>query len=217
MPWRGYFDIISCADVFVFYDCVQYSKGGWRNRNLIKTSDGVDWISVAVEKHLSNKRICDVRVARDCRWKKRITGKWEQNYRNAPNFDIASELLNTVLANNFEYLSDLNISAISDICQFLQIETPLVLSKDLELKGDRNERLISLCSALGATTYLSGPSAVSYLDEQLFKRHGIEVEYKVYDYEQYHQIGNKFVGNVSILDLIANQGQKSPEYLRSRR
>ena len=34
LPWRGYFDLLRRADVFVFYDDVQYDKHGWRNRNI---------------------------------------------------------------------------------------------------------------------------------------------------------------------------------------
>ena len=43
IPWKGYFDIIRHADVFVIYDEVQYTKNDWRNRNLIKTANGTEW------------------------------------------------------------------------------------------------------------------------------------------------------------------------------
>jgi hypothetical protein len=51
IPWRGYFDLIRRADVFVFYDDVQYDDGGWRNRNRIKTEQGTKWLSIPVRKH----------------------------------------------------------------------------------------------------------------------------------------------------------------------
>jgi hypothetical protein len=40
LPWLGFFDQLRRADVFVYYDDVQYDKHGWRNRNRIKTQDG---------------------------------------------------------------------------------------------------------------------------------------------------------------------------------
>ena len=48
IPWRGYFDQIRRADLFVFYDDVQYDKHGWRNRNQIKTAQGKQWLTVPV-------------------------------------------------------------------------------------------------------------------------------------------------------------------------
>jgi hypothetical protein len=48
IPWRGYFHQILKSDIFVFYDDVQYDKHGWRNRNRIKTHQGVIWLSIPV-------------------------------------------------------------------------------------------------------------------------------------------------------------------------
>ena len=48
IPWKGYFDLIHDADVFVFYDDVQFTKNDWRNRNRVKTADGPQWMTVPV-------------------------------------------------------------------------------------------------------------------------------------------------------------------------
>jgi hypothetical protein len=40
IPSRGNFHQIQRADIFVFYDCVQYDKHGWRNRKRIKIAQG---------------------------------------------------------------------------------------------------------------------------------------------------------------------------------
>ena len=49
IPWKGYFDQIAMADVFVLLDSVQYTRRDWRNRNLIKTPTGPRWLSVPLE------------------------------------------------------------------------------------------------------------------------------------------------------------------------
>ena len=51
IPWKGYFDFIHDCDIFVFLDDVQYTKGDWRNRNLIKTNDGIKWLTIPVGKY----------------------------------------------------------------------------------------------------------------------------------------------------------------------
>ncbi len=48
IPWRGYFDQIRRADLFIFYDDVQYDKHGWRNRNQIKSAQGKQWLTIPV-------------------------------------------------------------------------------------------------------------------------------------------------------------------------
>ena len=48
IPWKGYFDLINMADEFVLYDDVQYTKKDWRNRNKIKTKDGLIWLTIPV-------------------------------------------------------------------------------------------------------------------------------------------------------------------------
>jgi hypothetical protein len=48
IPWKGYFDIIHDADLFIFYDDVQYTKNDWRNRNKIKTVNGIHWLTIPI-------------------------------------------------------------------------------------------------------------------------------------------------------------------------
>lgn len=46
MAW--FFEQMHKSDVFVIYDDVQYDKESWRNRNRIKTANGVQWLTVPV-------------------------------------------------------------------------------------------------------------------------------------------------------------------------
>ena len=41
IPWKGYFDIIHQVDEFIIFDSRQYTSRDWRNRNQIKTKDGL--------------------------------------------------------------------------------------------------------------------------------------------------------------------------------
>ena len=38
LPWMGFFGMIDIADVFIFYDDVQFVKQSWQQRNKIKVS-----------------------------------------------------------------------------------------------------------------------------------------------------------------------------------
>ncbi len=79
MPWRGYFDIMHDADVFVFYDDVQYTVNDWRNRNRVKTANGVVWLTIPVGDQ-NDRRICDVEI-RDRAWARKHWMTIEQSYQ----------------------------------------------------------------------------------------------------------------------------------------
>ncbi len=49
IPWKGYFDLINMVDEFILFDVVQYTRRDWRNRNLIKTPQGLRWLTIPVE------------------------------------------------------------------------------------------------------------------------------------------------------------------------
>ncbi len=217
IPWRGYFDFIASVDTFVIYDDVQYSSGSWRNRNQIKTKSGLQWLSVPVHYHLGDP-IDAVRIG------ERTSLHWQEKHRRllkdalclAPHFHDAMDLWQLAVSQNHAMLSGLNQCLIKAICRYLGISTRIVQSRDYALAGTKTARLIGLLKQLGATTYLSGPAARSYLDESLFPENGIALEYKSYDYPAYPQQWGDFAGTVSVLDLIANTGPTAKDYLRSR-
>ena len=49
IPWKGYFDLINMVDEFILYDDMQYTRRDWRNRNKIKTPQGLQWLTIPVE------------------------------------------------------------------------------------------------------------------------------------------------------------------------
>ena len=76
--------------------------------------------------------------------------------------------------------------------------------------------MLDICKTLGANVYLSGPTAMDYLDVQLFKQEGVDVVWMNYDnYRVYKQLHQPFEHGVSVLDLIFNEGPESKNYLKS--
>src|SRR6478752_5495545 len=110
IPWRGYFHQIQKADVFVFYDDVQFDKGGWRNRNRIKSANGSMWITIPVNVSLGmpiNEVPIDWRHA----WAKKHRAQIEQSYRKAPHFSAYEPLLNELYSSHDELLADFTINS----------------------------------------------------------------------------------------------------------
>jgi len=214
LPWKGYFDLMRDADVFVFYDDAQFSSGSWRNRNKIKTDDGLKWLTVPVGP--GHKRSIREMALADTAWQARHWKTLRQYLGRAPFFAQLEPLLRDAYGTRrWRTLSELNQHLIVTIARdFLGLTTQFADSRDFQLAGRRLDRLLELLHAAGATRYVSGPAARDYIDPQRFSAAGIELTFKSYDgYPEYPQRFPPFDHFVSILDLLCNVGPDAPSYI----
>ena len=215
LPWRGYFDFIDAVDLFVIHDDLQYTKGDWRNRNRIKTPHGTRWITVPVHHERTSQLICETAIDHSRDWRREHRQMIEANLAAAPFLVDVVGLLQPVWDARHATISQLNVAMLSAVCGYLGIRTPMRMSSEFALRAARTERLIELLTKVGATTYVSGPSARAYLDERKFRDVGIRLEYKAYDYTPYRQCWGPFEGAVSIVDTIANCGSDARRLMKS--
>ncbi len=211
IPWKGYFDIIRRVDEFILLDDVQFTRRDWRNRNRIKTPGGLSWLTIPVEsKGRFRQTIAETRIG-DAGWRRRPWDTLRHAYGRAPCFrDFADDIEALYEAAEDELLSAVNHRFLSGLCALLGIDTPLTWSMDYETAGSSTERLVSLCTAAGATEYLSGPSARAYLDESLFAEAGVNVVWMEYDgYPEYPQLHPPFEHGVTVLDLLFHTGPEA--------
>lgn len=214
IPWKGYFDLIAKSDVFVIYDEVQYTKNDWRNRNIISTPAGLQWLTIPVRQETLDQKILESKIFTN-NWQKKHISTLQGNYSKAEHFKEYKDRVFSMYENQSNYISEVNVSFIKGICNLLDIKTKIIDSRELDLKGDRNVRLLEACKKLNATTYISGPAAKTYLDTNLFNEENIEVEWMDYSgYKQYPQVYEPFEHGVSIIDLIFNMGIESKNYLK---
>jgi hypothetical protein len=214
LPWRGYFDFIDDVDVFVFFDDVKYSHRTWRNRNLLKTSSGLLWLSVPVL-HNSETLIQEARIDNTSRWAEKHIRSISLAYRKAPYFDDYAGELFALLAASEDTISDLNVKLCKWMMEKLSIETEIRMSSEFVAKGDKYQRPLEMLREMGATAYLSGPTAKPYTDNSAFRRAGISLEFKAYEYPEYPQLHGSFISNVSALDLLFNCGTDARLFLKS--
>lgn len=217
IPWRGYFDFIDSVDLFIIFDDIQYPQGrSWRNRNQVKTRSGLKWLTVPVSHGAGHLTIEQVEIGQSAKpWQESHRGQLRDALAQAPYFAEAMALWEAGVQADERYLSRLNLRLIHTICNHLGIATPIVMSSDYVVTGEKTARLIALLRQVGAKTYISGPAAKDYLDLAQFRDNGIRLEYKSYRYEAYPQLWGEFAGAVTVLDLIANVGPESRRYLKS--
>lgn len=214
IPWKGYFDLIAAVDDFILYDDMQFTKNDWRNRNLIKTPAGVQWLTVPAGQDI-RRRIRDVSLP-DRSWQRKHWTTLQNNYARAPYFkEVADWLAPFYLSEAHDNLSALNRQLIVAICNYLGIRTRIHNSWDFTLAEGRTERLVSLCQQVGANEYLSGPAAKEYMEEALMEAAGIKLTWFDYaGYPPYPQQWGAFTHHVSIVDLLFNCGPEAARYMR---
>lgn len=217
IPWRGYFDQIRRADLFVFYDDVQYDKHGWRNRNQIKTAQGKQWLTIPVHSKgvTEGVPIKDVRIDWSRPWAKNHFKALTFAYQKAPHFKEYLPLLQTFYDRRDECLSDFTIETSILLSGELGIaSTRFLRSSELPgITGVKTGRLIQILKHIGATHYISGPAARDYIEQEQFNEAGITLEYMDYNYPEYPQLYPPFDPYVTILDLLFMTGRNAINYL----
>lgn len=214
IPWKGYFDLIAAVDEFVIYDDVQFTKNDWRNRNKVKTPEGLRWLSIPVGQNI-RRRVCDVALP-SCEWQQSHWATLVRSYGKARHFEDVAPLLEPIYESKHHgTLHKWNRALIEAICTYLGIGTALSNSWDYKTSSDRTQRLVDICVQAGAREYITGPAARAYLDVSVFSAFGITVRWFEYDgYKAYPQLWGEFIHEVSILDLLFNCGPESSDFMR---
>lgn len=205
------------VDEFVIYDDMQYTRRDWRNRNMIKTKDGVKWLTVPVEaKGKYFQKINETKIS-DLSWAENHWNTIKHSYSKAKFYDEYKAVFEELyLGCKEEYLSIVNYRFMKKICEMLGISTPMIWSSEFTLLEEKTERLVDICKKLGATDYYSGPAAKAYMNEELFEYENIKIHYFDYSgYPQYSQLHGEFTHAVSIIDLIFNEGIDAPKFMKS--
>ncbi len=215
LPWLGFFEQLYRSDVFVIYDDVQYDKNGWRNRNRIKTANGIQWLTVpALIKFGEHPQICEVRIDKGSKWRKKHLETIRQSYARAPFFKDYMGIFEETFARDWDFLIDLDIHLIKKMAHALGIpEKPMIRSSTLGIQGERVDRLIQICKHFSADTFYEGASGVNYIDPSEFQKSGITVLFQEYHHPEYSQLHGDFVPYLSLLDLLFNCGDKSLDVL----
>jgi len=213
IPWRGYFDQIRRADLFIFYDDIQYDKHGWRNRNQIKTMNGKQWLTIPVHTKgvTQGIPIKDVRIDWSKPWAKTHLKSIAMSYSKAPYFKDYLPLLESFFQRRDGFLADFTIETSIMLAHELGFSsTRFLRSSELSnIRGQKTDRVIDILKQVGATYYICGPSASSYMEPEKFEAAGITFEYMNYNYPEYQQLYPPYDPYVTILDLMFMMGRNA--------
>lgn len=212
LPWLGIIESMLVCDYFVMYDDVQFTYGGYQNRNKILTHQGPLWLTIPI-KHKFGQNINDVEIAREFNPKK-IINMLKLNYAKASYFTEYFPILEEFFNKQYIRLIDLNIEFLHLIKSLMQSHCQFVFSSQLNIKQqNRSERLAKICHQLQCNIYYSGSGTKQYIQIDAFDELQIKIVW--HDYETRHavysQCNNKksFIPLLSFIDMLFNCGAKT--------
>lgn len=213
LPYIGFFHKAANCDVFALWDSVQFVKRGtfgWINRNKIKTHKGWMWLTVPVlTKGKYTQLIMDTHINNDISWQKKHWKSIYLNYNKAPYFSKYSDFFKQIYQKKWDRLADLNETIIKYIIDIFEIKVKIIRCSNFLLNSDGTALIIDVCKETGADTFLSGTHGKDYLDEAEFKKNNIKLIYQNFEHPCYNQLHGPFIENLSIIDLLFNEGPGS--------
>jgi len=212
-PWVGMLEQMRLADVFVYLDDAQFSKGGFFNRVQIKTEQGTPWLTVPLAENKLGQSLSETQPASHD-WRRKHLATLRQAYARAPYLEEMMDLVESVFDQDINSLARLSVVSMESLADFFEI-TPAKMqwSSRMDVKGTGSDRVLALCQEAGAERYITGHGAGDYLDHASFEKAGITVEYMDYEKREYPQLHGAFTPFVSALDLLANCGQSGRDVI----
>lgn len=216
LPWLGYFNRIIKSDLHVVLDHVQFEKNSFTNRNKILLNKQVLWLTIPIltKGQFNNLNINTVKMD-ITNWRKKHWLSIKQAYSKSLFWSSFYEQLENIYIYKYDVLNEFLKSFLGFFLQYMEINTSIEYSSNYHFHEKKSDLVLEICKKFNATKYISGPLGKNYLEEYKFFKSDIEIVYDNYVHPIYPQISDKFIYNMSIIDLMANCGKKSLEILKN--
>lgn len=204
-PYIGYFQLVHAVDKFIFFDDVNFIKKGWINRNQILVNNQAYLFTIPLQKASQNILIKDTKISYNENWVGKLINTIEHNYKKAPYYKSTLHLIQEILKNNFNSISDLSRYSIKKVSNYLELHRDFDLSSEdysetINLK--KEERLIEICKRANCTKYINPIGGKEIYDKSNFELRGVELNFIENYIDCYKQFNSEFIGGLSIIDVL---------------
>ncbi|GAB4045227.1 WbqC family protein [Spirosoma litoris] len=204
MPYIGYMQLMSAVDTFVLYDDVAFINRGWINRNRLLINGQEYLFTVPLKDASQNKRINEVHLADDPKWRSKLLKTIEQGYRKAPYYQTVMPLTEKVINFTTDSIADLVYFSLVELNQYLGMTTRLVQSSTIYANEDMKAqaRILDICRQENAQRYINPIGGTELYDKPTFDQAGIQLNFIKSNRVEYPQFKNEFVPWLSIIDVL---------------
>jgi len=207
-PYIGYWQLIYASDRFVIYDDVNYIKQGFINRNYILSNNQKQLFTLQLIGASSNKLINEIKVGNN---QKKLLKTIKQNYMKTPFFNDIYPLIEEILLYKESNLALFIGNSIKKIVDFLEIDTDIIYSSNIKKNNSlkAQSKVIDICKILEAKVYINPIGGQKLYDKNTFTNNNIELKFLKPKNILYTQFNNKFVENLSIIDIMMFNDKKT--------
>jgi WbqC-like protein family len=207
MPYVGYFALIAKSDKFILFDTPQFIRHGWIERNKISKPNGESlYIKVPLEKHSRDTAILSVKINNFENWQGKILAQLIPYRKKAKNYSQIIILLNEIFSFKTESIVALNYFALQNICNYLEITTPISIWSELNIEIEEvdtpDEWALNICKALNAKSYYNPEGGLTFFNKDKYDNVGIDLKFMRMHTKQYAQFTNEFLPSLSIIDVL---------------
>ncbi len=214
LPWLGYFDMLRKVDLMVFLDTVRVNLRSFQRRNRIRIQKGWIWLTLPVIKEQDQSPLFRAARLNDgADWRRKHWRAICSSYGRARYFEEHRSFLEAFYNRPQIWLLEVNVTLIEYMARQLGVRTKTCYASGFQPEGAKTQLLVDICKKVGASTYLSGPTARDYINPDSFKMEKIGVEFHEYTHPTYEQRFPGFVPNMSAIDLLFNAGPRATEIL----
>ena len=202
-PYIGYFQLIAAVDQFIVYDNIKYTKKGWINRNRMLKNGKDEMFSLPLKSDSDYLDVCKRELAADFN-RDKLLNQIKSAYRRAPyfaqTFPVVEQIVRYEDANLFRFLHH----SIVKTCEHLEIKTEIKISSSLAIDHGlkSQDKVLSLCEAVGASTYVNAIGGKELYSKETFREKGLELKFIQSKPFEYPQFDNEFVPWLSIIDVM---------------
>lgn len=205
LPYLGYWQLMYAVDEFIIYDDVQFSKGGWINRNRLLLGGAAHTFTLPLQKGRLGDNINERHLSENhAAVSQSILVKITQAYSQAPFFAQAMPVIDRIMTADDTNLADFLCTSLEHVQAYLGLDTPLLRSSELDVgRGLRAaDRVLALCKDRDAQVYVNAPGGRDLYDKDAFRDHGLDLKFIDPQEVTYQQFGGDFVPWLSILDVM---------------
>lgn len=201
-PYIGYYQLVNAVGTFVFYDDVNYIRGGWINRNRILINGKPAYLTVSLQGGSQNRMICDIALLDN---RPQLLKSIELAYRKAPFFAETMRPLEQVLTRPVKHIGELAAHSVTAIMDHLGLLRDFRVSSN-EFAHTRSlpraDRLIAITKECGLAQYINAIGGRELYDKAYFQERGVTLSFLEPVIHEYVQFGGAFEPGLSIIDVL---------------
>ena len=202
-PYIGYWQLLAYVDRYVVYDDVNFIKRGWINRNNILLNGEGYMLTLPLDRASQNKKINEIVLVSDPAVRAKVVKTLELAYRRAPKYETIMPQIRSLII-NAGGIAELNIQSIRWVCNYLELNTEILVSSQLEksneLKGQ--DKIIDIVQRLHGDVYVNAIGGKELYDKDVFQELGITLHFLSMGEFSYNQFGKTFIPGLSIIDAL---------------